>query len=95
MEVMGLCTIRASTGLGLKLPGIIHVGISLSSTPTVPNFSGLGSTQSATTLNQPLMTSIPRWGPVRLKKAMALVAPVTQVTRVQIPAQTNFSGLSK
>eukprot|EP00877_Chromochloris_zofingiensis_P008722 jgi/Chrzof1/4102/UNPLg00763.t1 len=37
MEVMGLCTIRAYTRLGSKLPGIIHFGISLSLTTTVSN----------------------------------------------------------
>eukprot|EP00877_Chromochloris_zofingiensis_P005143 jgi/Chrzof1/1462/Cz10g08240.t1 len=30
--------------------------------------------------------------PDRVKTAKALVAPVTQVTRVQIPALTNLSG---
>eukprot|EP00877_Chromochloris_zofingiensis_P008731 jgi/Chrzof1/4110/UNPLg00772.t1 len=53
------------------------------------------SSVPANILQQKLCPVLPVFGSSpsdRVKNANALVAPVTQVTRVQIPALTNFSG---
>eukprot|EP00877_Chromochloris_zofingiensis_P009498 jgi/Chrzof1/4801/UNPLg00805.t1 len=91
MEVMGLCTIRASTRLGSKLPGIIHFGISLSLTPTVPNFSGSPTSASMSWPPcSPLRTSLskmraraPRKGSLLLKYGLYSVRPA-------LPESTSF-----